>query len=107
MDIINIELNMNNETIYMDIIDNECFYTDNESSIEKYSIKAIKRNMKLYKNYDLIKYLKDGASKEFETEFIESLKKNLNEDILLRLKWGISKISYEIDESEMIKRMNN
>ena len=110
---VTIELNMNDEKIFMWINDNECFYTDKDlkdcnvgEEIIYYPIKDIKRNMKLYKNYDLIKYLKNGASVEFEKEIITSLKENLNDNIMSMVKWGLKNIIYDVDELEMIKRQN-
>lgn len=110
---VTIELHMNDEIIYMWIIDDECFYTDVDlkhcgvgCEIVYYPIKDIKRNMKLYKNYDLIKYLKNGASIEFEKEIIMSLKENLNDNIMDMIKYGLKSIVYDIDELEMIKRQN-
>ena len=103
-------LRMNKDIIYLNIIDNEFYYSDKDlnncdvgESIEYYSINKIYKNMILYKKHEIIKCIKNMGEDIFKNDLLVSLNDNLTEDIKERLKWGLCHIEYELDESKFVR----
>ena len=106
---VNGSIKMNNEVIYFIVDDGELCYTDKNIEncnigdvIEYRCINDIHKNFRLYKNYNIIKYIKktDG---EFEKDFINSLKRNLNKKHIDMMKYGLYNLEYELEDKNFEK----
>lgn len=102
-------LRMNDDVIYLNILNDEFYYSDVNLNdidvggcVEYYQIDKIHKNMLLYKNHKIIKYIKK-VGEIFKEDLLNSLNENLDDNILEMLKWGLTHIEYKLYENDFKK----